>query len=114
MWYGMVNYKGYTREDAKKSVGDGWAFLIDKVFDALGRIKGTVKIIQVKEKFGGLRVYTDVYNKELEEIIITVGHESYTICEDCGRTGSLREGSWYRTLCDEHANGKPSIQPFWI
>jgi hypothetical protein len=112
MVYGSVNYKGYTREDALESVGTGWSTLINKVFDVLETIKGTVKIVQVKEKFGGLRIYTDFSNKELDDIITKVEYESFLICEECGNPGKLRDGSWYATLCDAHADGRKPIRPF--
>ncbi len=112
MVYGSVNYKGYTREEAFESVGNGWSTLINEVFDVLETIKGTVKIVQVKEKFGGLRIYTDVLNKELDTVIQKVGRESFTICEECGNSGELRSGAWHKTLCDEHAGGREPINPF--
>ena len=108
----MVNYKGYTRELALTSVGSGWASLINTVFDTLENIIGNVKIIQVKEKFGGLRIYTDVLNEELDTVIQKVGYDSFTICEECGALGKLRGGGWYRTLCDEHAGVCKPINPF--
>lgn len=99
----VVWMKGYTREHALESVGKGWASLIHHVFDTLQTIKGTVKIIQVKEKWGGLRIYTDVYNNELENIIIDVGKKSFYMCEVCGQEGTLRTDRFYhRTLCDTH------------
>lgn len=99
----IVWMKGYTREHALQSVGEGWASLIHQVFDALDNIKGTVKIIQVKEKWGGLRIYTDVYNKELENVIVDVGKKSIYMCEICGQDGTLRtNNSYYKTLCDIH------------
>ena len=110
--YGSVNYKGYTRQMALDSVGDGWASLVNKVFDKLETLIGNVKVIQVKEKFGGLRVYTDLHNEELETVIQNVGYESFTICEECGKPGHLRDGGWYKTLCDEHANDRKPINPF--
>lgn len=112
MSHGFVNYKGYIRKEALESVGSGWSILINEVFDVLETIKGTVKIVQVKEKFGGLRIYTDVLNKELDTVIQKVGRESFTICEECGNVGKLRDGGWYRTLCDEHAGGREPINPF--
>jgi hypothetical protein len=48
------------------------------------------ELLQVKEKFGGLRIETAV-------------HESFHTCEVCGQPGELREDSWIKTLCDEHA-----------
>lgn len=99
----FVNYKGYTRELALSSVGPGWASLIHHIFDTLENIKGTVKIVQVKEKFAGLRVYTDYMNDELEAVIRQAERESFTICEECGKPGKVRGRSWYYTSCDEHA-----------
>ncbi len=108
---GHVNYKGYTREDALTSVGSGWAQLINRVFDKLASIKGTVKIVQVKEKFGGLSIYTDYGNVELDKVIRDVGIESVQTCEQCGTAGKIRGGSWYKTLCDAHTNNSSTINP---
>ena len=97
-----VNYRGYTREMGMSSVGKGWAPLINRVFDKLETIKGSIKIVQVKEKWGGLRIYTDYSNKELDKVIYDVEHESLEMCEVCGQSGKLRGKSWYYTSCDEH------------
>ena len=109
-----VNYKGYTREMALTSVGNGWAHLIHRVFDKLDTIKGSVKIIQVKEKFAGLRVYTDYVNEELDKVIRDAERESLKTCEDCGKPGKVRGRGWYYTSCDLHAkdDSKPhTFQP---
>jgi hypothetical protein len=98
----FVNYKGYTRELGLSSVGKGWAPLVNRVFDKLESVKGTVNIIQVKEKYGGLRIYTDYSNKKLNEVICEVERESLKMCEECGQSGKLRGKSWYYTSCDEH------------
>jgi hypothetical protein len=98
-----VNYKGYTREMGLTSVGEGWAPLVNRVFDKMETIKGNIKIIQVKEKYGGLRIYTDYSNKELDKVINDVEKESLTICEVCGEPGTIRGKSWYYTACDNHA-----------
>jgi hypothetical protein len=115
-----VHEVGYTRLLAKSSVGPGWAKLIDKVFDKLedltsgsGQILLTPRIVQVKEKFGGLRIYTSGEgNHPIDDFVYEIEIESFTICETCGKPGSLRGGSWYKTLCDEHANGRQTIEPF--
>jgi len=99
----FVNYKGYTREMGLKSVGDGWASLVNRVFDKLENIEGSVKIIQVKEKFAGLRVYTDYSNTELDKVIKEAERESFKVCETCGRPGKVRGKGWYYTACDIHA-----------
>jgi hypothetical protein len=68
--------------------------------------------VQVKEKFGGLRIYTDVYDEEVDKVLMSLEIDSFNICEVCGDAGKLRGGSWYRTLCEDHADGKESIEPF--
>ena len=94
---GFVTYRGYTRTQALSSVGPGWAKLIDGLFDS--KPEKTL-VIQVKEKFGGLRFYV---SETTEEFFILIDHaeqESYKICEDCGAPGSLNtERYWVRTLC---------------
>lgn len=110
----FVNYKGYTRELGLKSVGAGWAPLVHRVFDAVENTKASVKIIQVKEKYAGLRIYTDYVNEELDAVIRQVENESFTLCEICGQPGKVRGDRWYYTACDEHAkNNEPphKLQP---
>ncbi len=91
---------GITRREAKQCVGRGWERLIDKVYDAKPR---STHIIQVKEKFGGLRVYCGGSIPEFFAIIDQAEKESYEICEECGDPGKLREDlGWILTLCDKH------------
>ena len=61
------------------------------------------KIVQIKEKFGALRVYTAYHVQELQEIIDKYEIKSETICEVCGEKGAVTtKGSWLKTLCDKH------------
>jgi predicted RNase H-like HicB family nuclease len=70
------------------------------------------KIVQVKEKFGGLRIYYDypsieeggVFDRSRWAAIDRwerwIEMRSFTVCEACGRSGSeVGHGGWYRTLC---------------
>ena len=98
-----MNYKGYTREMGLGSVGKGWAPLVNRVFDKLETTKGSIKIVQVKEKYAGLRIYTDYSNKELDAVINQAERQSLTMCEQCGKSGKVRGKGWYYTSCDEHA-----------
>lgn len=59
-----------------------------------------VEVIQVKEKFGGLRFYTYNSNELLQEMIDTAEILSYKTCELCGEPGITRKGGWVKTLCD--------------
>lgn len=106
----FVVHEGYDRKLALDSVGQGWAGLVNEVFDMLEKTKG-IKVIQVKEKWGGLRIYTDFMHMEFDKFIMDIEKKSFTVCEQCGKPGQLREGSWQLTQCDEHAGGKKAIQP---
>lgn len=89
--------------------GAGWHPLIKELLDKLQKYVNAFpqlmhfRIVQIKEKWGGLCVYTnfgtDVINKCIEEY----EKKSFTICEICGKSGKLREDlSWIQTLCDDH------------
>jgi hypothetical protein len=86
-------------------VGAGWFGIIDRTCK---KIKKIVKsnpqfdfyFLQVKEKFGGLRLYSTGGNLEIGKLIQQAEDESYKTCEECGtKKDVLSEGSWIRTLC---------------
>jgi hypothetical protein len=62
------------------------------------------EVLQVKEKFGGLRFNVNHANDAIRQRIGTAADESFCTCEVCGQPGKLREDGWIKTLCDEHAN----------
>jgi hypothetical protein len=62
------------------------------------------KFVQIKEKFGGLRMYFD--GGDYEKILaITDFAErmSEVTCEICGNVGKTYRTRWHKTLCKEHA-----------
>lgn len=87
--------------------GIGWKPLIDKIFEVM---KNTdIKVEQVKEKFGGLRFYTDLSNDEVDEIISEAEAESFKTCEFCGAKDDVTtEGGWLKTLCKDCRKNKNS------
>jgi hypothetical protein len=89
------------------AVGDGWYNIIDELCQTLE--KHGVVAAQVKEKFGGLRFYTNSirngkteaeYN-EVQTAIRLAEEKAYRTCEYCGKPGERRGGSWIKVLCDE-------------
>jgi hypothetical protein len=66
------------------------------------------EVLQVKEKFGGLRFYVNCRRHEaISQRIGIAAQESFHTCEVCGQPGRLREDRWIKTLCDEHdASGR--------
>jgi hypothetical protein len=61
------------------------------------------EVLQVKEKFGGLRFYVNCRrNEAIRQRIGIAADESFQTCEVCGQPGKLREERSIKTLCDEH------------
>lgn len=60
-------------------------------------------VVQVKEKFGGLRFYAHSYTEEARKLIDEAEDKSFTICETCGGEGKTQSPrGWLITMCDEH------------
>ena len=63
-----------------------------------------VKFDQIKEKFGGLRIYYSGGDDYVEGIISMAEEYSYKVCEVCGNSGKPNKGGWITTLCDSCRN----------
>lgn len=95
--------------------GDGWFDLIKDLCEKITAEGISITVMQVKEKFGGLRFYFDMnagttqeqYTR-VNELVVEAEAKSEVTCEDCGQPGKIRSGSWIRCLCDEHSDGKPA------
>ena len=81
------------------SCGDGWYNLIDELSAKLEPLG--VVVMQVKEKFSGLRFYIDIGTDEAFDLIREAESKSVHICEKCGKPGETRATGWIKTLCDE-------------
>ena len=111
-------FPGGKKVDPKKSLlafgietHDGWYWLIDNLCHTIQnyinqnkhlKIK-QIEASQVKEKFGGLRFYTNGGGDELIRGMIWLAESlSYDICEDCGKNGTTLDNSGFiQSLCDE-------------
>jgi hypothetical protein len=90
--------------------GDGWADLLYEAAVRLNEhiqtlpeeVREDIVVLQVKEKFGTLRLYVSYYTEKIEEIIKEAEDKSKTTCETCGKAGMLRGSVWFYTACDEH------------
>ena len=60
----------------------------------------TVTFDQIKEKWGGLRIYHSGGDDYVDGVIIMAEEMSYKICERCGCPGSPNKQGWIMTLCD--------------
>ena len=93
--------------------GEGWFKLIDELCGKIEKIIDTkypeyktgdnpFEVLEVKEKFGELRFYTNYSNEEIENLIEEYTEKSLHTCEECGKEGKLRKkDGWLMVLCDK-------------
>jgi hypothetical protein len=86
-------------------VGQGWFGILKNLIEESIDAGWDKQILQSKEKFGGLRFYTNGVPEEVNDIISKYTKLSVETCEECGEPGELRQGGWIRTLCDKHYDG---------
>jgi len=105
----------------RPETGDGWRDLLETAIARLAdAVKATpdvsLRIDQIKEKFGTLRLYVsgtfvaDESARAAVELAIDLAEaRSATTCETCGDEGRLyeRRGGWLATACSVHADGDP-------
>ena len=90
----------YTHYNWENAVGQGWKHLVQPLIELCRQ--HDVAILQVKEKFGGLRFYTGPAPDEVYRAIDNAEEESLRTCEMCGRPGTLMGRGWFKTRCQEH------------
>jgi len=63
--------------------------------------------VNVKEKYGGLRIDLSGGNTLLHYMAARTERESHKVCQLCGAKGKpILIDDWYWTLCDFHAKAK--------
>lgn len=91
---------------------DGWYMLIDKLCECIQfhvdkNGHPQVEAVQVKEKFGGLRFYTNNADEYLTGYIDFAESMSMNICEVCGSTKGVGQTvGWIKTICTKCAGRK--------
>jgi len=97
----------------------GWLDLLDDLCKQLQTYldanPGTPPIIvrQVKEKFGGLRFYISGGDECCQAIVDAAEESSLTLCEVCGRPGTLVGERWVYVRCPQQLEWMPHpLQPY--
>ena len=109
--------KQYPIEKYGMGVGPGWyPILADLVREIreIDEVRGkTSLLVQVKEKFGGLRFYLQETTNDHWEAITRAETKSLETCEDCGAPGKMYNDGWARTLCRDDARQRWEGRPEW-
>ena len=114
-------YRGYFKTMQETAMcwgfpGDGWYNIIRKLSfqiekhlaklppltpqDAMTAQAEPFEVMQVKEKFGGLRYYTNWEDDYITQKIREAEGMAYKTCEDCGQPGKLMSPrGWMFVAC---------------
>lgn len=87
------------------SIQPGWVGIIERLYERFMMLPEERRpvIVQIKEKFGTLRVYVQTVDPDVDAPIKIAEAESARACQVCGCRGRMRKiGRWYATLCGVH------------
>jgi len=87
----------------KDCVGAGWYSIVNEAVVAIEKHGGF--IFQIKEKFGGLRIYTHGGDADaIDDIVREAERKASYVCEECGQPGRMESSptGWYKTYCEKH------------
>lgn len=97
-------------EELIACVGEGWQPIVREMHAKVLEIDPDLKVVQIKEKFGGLRYYyhsehpyqSDVSNA-ITDLVARAEQKCEETCEFCGEPGENKAPhGWFKTLCEEH------------
>ena len=96
----------HTITDLPWECGKGWWPLIEKVAAAIDSYNAAypdspIEVTQIKEKFGGLRIYHHNAPEDIRQLIDEAIMASWHICEFCGATEGVTTNleGYKLTLC---------------
>jgi len=90
----------------------GWYGLTFPILDEIRRYnekhpEKKIFILQIKQKWGRLVIYTTERPEYLDKMILKARHESQHICETCGASSRLvNMYGCVKTICDEHLKAR--------
>ena len=90
------------------SIGPGWLPMFTELCDLIATTQppADFHFVQIKEKFGLLRVYTRNGNMAIDTLIGYFEDKSGTVCEKCGSAENVetKGKGWIVTLCEKCRN----------
>lgn len=84
---------------------DGWYPIIEEVCAIIDDQGEPVVWTQIKEKYGGLRMYGTGGSELVDGVVHMAESMSYRTCERCGNPGKPNDAGWIVTLCETCREG---------
>ena len=102
-WYDIISSVCYQITNREKNIKSNLEYCGKNNLDPpeLEAHYMPVTFDQVKEKYGGLRIYFSGGDDYVDGLISMAEEMSYKICERCGCPGSPNKQGWIMTLCDK-------------
>lgn len=117
--YGKYLAETYTnifKEPLWLECSEGWYDIIDRLSKEINTFADNlqssdgelpIRVVQIKEKFGGLRYYINYHNLsddtiyKVEQMVREAEKESNRTCEDCGAPAEMCSPRkyWMKTIC---------------
>lgn len=99
----------------KHDVNPGWQPIVEDAIRSIAALNPATDVLQVKEKFGGLRIYLDRQSIEMDSIINAAERRARQTCEYTGSTvdvttAPIGDGYWTHTACAAYRNSSQSNQ----
>lgn len=105
-WYDILSSLCWMIKQHEENIAE--RILIRNKFDTQNDKKDLeyfpVKFDQIKEKYGGLRVYFSGGDEYVEGLVSMAEAMSYKICDVCGNKGEPNKEGWISTRCEAHRN----------
>lgn len=104
----LEKYKQYFENIIGYDINDGWNFLIENIILYAKNENIPFDFLQIKEKFGLLRVYINIKPNDIEDDVKLYDIVSFSacisknICEKCGcfKDDVIDTGSWIHSFCE--------------
>lgn len=108
----MMSVEGKPVWSEFAECGQGWWPILDRLWAAVAAVASGITVVQVKEKFGGLRFYYQLagagpdVEQRVRDLVAAAEDEAWHTCEMCGEPGTTRTRNyWSRTRCDSCGRG---------
>jgi hypothetical protein len=100
-WYELLSSVCWRIFQHEKNIEDTKRILADQPEKIKAELEYfPVKFDQIKEKYGGLRIYFTGGDDYVDGIVSMAEEYSYKVCEVCGNSGKPNKGGWITTLCE--------------